>query len=147
MKPVVRAVLEKRRLRAVRPLIKVMPQFVMDDAEILFGDLDAHLDAQVVLRIDVPGARMAHHVAIGGLREKGSLPERLWQRRKAERSKKRLAVTHHPPRIRLSLLQNLPQVVALRRPWRIHQRINVVPLLAPNISQQVRWNRPAKIGR
>src|SRR2546429_1049412 len=86
---------------------------------------------------------MSLHVAIGGLREKGSLPERLWQRRKAERSKKRLAVTHHPPRIRLSLLQNLRQVVALRRLWRIHQRINVVPLLAPNISQQVRWNRPA----
>src|SRR6184192_4278524 len=119
MKPVVRTVLEKRRLRAVRPLIKVMPQFVMDDAEILFGDLDAHLDAQVVLRIDVPGARVAHHVAIGRLREKGSLPERLWQRRKAERSKKRLAVAYHPFRIRLSFLQNLRQVVALRRLWRI----------------------------
>src|SRR5437660_2798182 len=142
MKPVVRAVLEKRRLRAVRPLIKVMPQFVMDDAEILFGDLDAHLDAHVVLRIDGPGRRVAHHVAIGRLREKGSLPERLWQWRKAERSKKRLAVAHHPPRIRLSLLQNLRQVVTLRGLWRIHQRINVVPLLAPNISQQVRWNRP-----
>src|SRR2546429_3272208 len=104
MKSVVRAVLEKRRLRAIRPLIKVMPQFVMDDAEILFGDLDAHLDAQVVLRIDVPGARMAHHVAIGGPPEKGSLPERLLERRKTARSKKLPAAQHHPPRLRLSLL-------------------------------------------
>src|SRR5256885_17192051 len=108
-----------------------MPQFVMDDAEILFGDLDAPLDAQVVLRIDVPGARMAHHVAIGGLREKGSLPERLWQRRKAERSKKRPAVTHPPPPIPLLLLQNLRQGVALRRPWRIHPRIKIFSVLAP----------------
>src|SRR5690349_17029313 len=104
MKPVVRAVLEKRRLRAVSALIKVMPQFVMDDAEILFGDLDADLDAQIVLRIDVPGARVAHHVAIGRLRKKRSFPECFGQRRKPERSKKRFAVTHHPPRTRLSLL-------------------------------------------
>src|SRR5260370_9415396 len=143
MKTVVGAVLEEWRLRAVRALVEVMPQLVMNHTKIFFRDLNTRLDPYVFFRIDVPGARVAHHVPVGRLYEKRPLPKRLWQRRKSQRSKERFAVTHHPLRIRLSLLQNLCQVVTLRRLWRFHQRINVVPFLAPDVPQQMPSNRSA----
>jgi len=70
MKTVVRAVLEEWRLRAVRALVEVMSQLVMDHTKVLFRDLNARLDPYIFFRIDVPGARVAHHVAIGRLCEK-----------------------------------------------------------------------------
>ena len=121
VKAVVGAVLEKRRLPIVRALVEVVPQLVMDHPEILFRDLNAHLDPQIVLRIDVPGTGMTDDIAVRRLGEKRSLPEGLRQRSEPQGDEKCLAVTRHSLDIRASVLQDLCQVVALRRLWRIHQ--------------------------
>ncbi len=61
----------------VGPLVEVVAQLVVDRHEVLGVDLDAHLDAQVVDPVDVPGAGVADDVAVGGLREQRTLPEGL----------------------------------------------------------------------
>jgi hypothetical protein len=55
-------------------------QFVMDYLEVFRRDLDAHLDAQVVLEIDVPGAGVAHHIAVRGFGKQRPFPESIRQR-------------------------------------------------------------------
>src|SRR6266850_3028155 len=142
VKSVVRAVLKERRLRVVSPLVKVMSQFVVNHAKIFFRNLNAHLDSQILFRIHIPRARVTDHVPVRRLGEQRPFPKRFRQRRKSQRRKKSLSVPHHPARICLPFLQNLRQVIALRRPRRIHQLIDVVPFLAPQISQKVRRNRP-----
>ena len=144
VKPIIRAALKQPRLIHVRALIKVVPQFVVNDPKILFANLNAHLDPQIFFEIHVPGARVAHHVPVRRFGKERPFPKRSRQRRKSQRCKEILAVLHHAPRIGLPLLQNLRQVVTLLRLWRIHQRINVVPLLAPDISQQMRRDRPVR---
>src|SRR6266850_1838489 len=144
VKSVVRAVLKERRLRVVRPLIKVMPQLVVNHAKIFFRNLDAHLDSHIFLRVHIPRACMADHVPVRRLGEQRPFPKRLRQRRKSQRRKKTLSVPHHLARIRLPLLQNLRHVVALWRLRRIHQIIDVVPFLPPKISQKVRRNRTVR---
>jgi hypothetical protein len=47
-------------------LVVVVSELVMQDAEVVVGALDAHLEADVVARIDVPGARVAVDVAVAG---------------------------------------------------------------------------------
>src|SRR6266850_518883 len=144
VKSVVRAVLKERRLRVIRPLIKVMPQLVVNHAKIFFRNLDAHLDSHIFLRVHIPGARVTNHVPVRRLGEQRPFPKRLRQRRKSQRRKKPFSVPHHPARIRLPRLQNVRQVVTLRRLRRIHQLIHVVPFLAPKISQKVCRNRPVR---
>ncbi len=80
---VVGAVAEQKRLLVVSALVEVVAQLVMDGREILGVDLDAHLDAQIVHRIHVPGAGVTHHVAIARLDEHRALPKRLRQRRES----------------------------------------------------------------
>ncbi len=77
VKAVVGAVAEQERLLVVGALIEVVAQFVMDREKIFAGDLDAHLQAHIVDEIDIPGAGMAHHVAVARLDEERALPERL----------------------------------------------------------------------
>ena len=81
---IIRAVLVEKRLRVVRPLIEVVPQLVMDRGEGVGGSGDAHLHAQVVLIVDIPGAGVAHHVAIARFEEQRSFPEGLRQGSEAE---------------------------------------------------------------
>ena len=85
---VVGAVAEQERLLVVGALVEVVAQLVMDGGEILGGDVDAHLDAQIVHEVDVPGAGVAHHVAVARLDEQRAFPERLRQRRESERREK-----------------------------------------------------------
>jgi hypothetical protein len=73
-----------------------VPELVVDRDQILLVDLDAHLDAEVVVvGLDVPGARVADDLAILGLGEHRALPEGLGQRVEAERGEERLAELHH----------------------------------------------------
>ena len=95
VKAVVRAPLKEIGLRLVRPLIEVVTQLVMDRDEVLAGHLNAHLDAHVVLRIEVPCARMADDVAIARLGKLRALPESGRQRVEAEGCVKPLAVADH----------------------------------------------------
>src|SRR5207237_1202269 len=66
-----------------------------DRDEVLAGHLNAHLDAHVVLRIEVPCARMADDVAIARLGKLRALPESGRQRVEAEGCVKPLAVADH----------------------------------------------------
>ena len=74
---VVGAVAERGRLLVVGALVEIVAQLVVDGEEILAGDLDAHLQAHVVERVDVPGAGVAHHLAVARLEEQRALPEGL----------------------------------------------------------------------
>ena len=85
---VVGAVAEQGRLLVVGALVEVVAELVVDGEEILAGDLDAHLQAHVVDRIDVPGAGVADHVAVARLDEQRALPESLRQRAKPSETKK-----------------------------------------------------------
>ena len=101
VEPVVRAVAQDQRQPVVGPLIEIVSELVVDRREILVGDVDAHLDAQVVHAVDVPRARMAHDLAIARLDEQRPLPEGLRQRLEAERREEPLADAHHLERIGL----------------------------------------------
>src|SRR5262249_51418667 len=74
MEAVVGAILEKRWLLAVRALVKIVTQFVVDRHEVFFVDVQAHLDTQIVFRVDVPGAGVADYFAVGRLGEQRALP-------------------------------------------------------------------------
>ena len=102
---------EQREL-VVGPLVVVVAQLVVDRLEVLGVDLDAHLDAQVVDVVDVPGARVADHVAVGGLGKERPLVERLGQRVQAERREERLARADHPLGVVAVGLEQRREVVA-----------------------------------
>ena len=77
---VIRAVLEQEVLLVVGALVEVVAQLVVDGLEIVRVDLDAHLDAQVVDVVDVPGRGMTDDVAIARPRDQRAFPEGLGQR-------------------------------------------------------------------
>src|SRR3712207_8176661 len=54
--------------------------------EVHLVDLDAHLESHVLLRVEVPRARVADDLAVGRLDEERALPEGLGQGLEAERS-------------------------------------------------------------
>src|SRR5205823_12081526 len=95
---VVRAVAEEHRQILVGALIEVVPELVVDRREVVGRLLDAHLDAQVALEVDVPRARVADDVAIARTDEERSLPERVRQRGESERRVEALARSHHVER-------------------------------------------------
>ena len=80
---VVGAVAEQHRLLVVGALVEVVAQLVVDGGEVLRRGLDAHLDAQIVQVVDVPGAGVAHHFAVARLDEQRPLPEGRRQRRES----------------------------------------------------------------
>jgi hypothetical protein len=51
-------------------VVEVVAKFVVDRDEVFIADLDAHLDAQVVLGVWVPGAGVADDITVVGFREK-----------------------------------------------------------------------------
>jgi hypothetical protein len=67
VKSIVSAVSKKNGLIVVGALIEVVTKLVVDRIEVLGGDVDAHLDAQIIDIIDIPGARMTNDVTILGL--------------------------------------------------------------------------------
>ena len=91
MKAVIRTILIQDCLCLVGTLIIIMPQLVMHRHKVTAVDLGAHLDAQIILRIEVPRTGMAYDVAVERFDELCALPERLGQRVKAKRGEKPLA--------------------------------------------------------
>ncbi len=85
MEAVVGAVAEDHRQLVVGALIVVVPELVVDRREVLGVDVDAHLDAQVIDAVHVPGTGVTHHFAVTGLHEHRPFPERLRQRCEAKR--------------------------------------------------------------
>ena len=138
---VVGAILEERRLGVVGALVEIVAEFVVDHAEVFFGDLNAHFDAKIVLGIDVPGAGVADHVAISGFGEERALPERFRERSKAEGFEEIFAVFDHALGIGLAVDKNFGEIEALRGFGRVHQIVDVVPFLRPDIAEQMSGNR------
>ena len=105
METVIRAIAEQERLFVVGALIEVVAQFVMDGDEILFRNIEANLDAQVIEGIEIPRAGVAHNVAVARLGEHGALPERGRQRRESQRGEEVLAIVDHVERLRIALFR------------------------------------------
>ncbi|PAV69275.1 hypothetical protein WR25_20213 [Diploscapter pachys] len=85
---------------------------MVDRDEIVAVHLGTHLDADIVHIVDIPCRRMADHLAIGRLHDLRTLPERLGQRREAERRVKGLALLHHANGIIALRLQQIAGVIA-----------------------------------
>src|SRR3546814_14600234 len=66
--------------------------------EVVGIHLDAHLDADIVLVVDVPRRGVADDFAVGGLQEQAALPEGFGKRRHAERRVEILARLDHVER-------------------------------------------------
>ena len=116
----------------------------MDHPEFFLRRLDAHLDAKIVLEINVPRAGMANNIAISRLGEQRTFPESCRKRRRSQ-SRKRNSRRISPFRERPSCaLQYFRQVVALRGLRRIHQVIYVVPFLRPDVAKQMCGNRAGR---
>src|SRR5580704_10093137 len=138
---VVGAATEERRQLVVGALVVIVAKLVVDDAEIFLRNLDAHLDAQVVLLIHVPGAGVADDVPVLRLGEERALPESVRQGRESDRREKVFAVFDHAVGVGLAIDQTFGEVVALRRLGGIHQFVNVIPLLCPGIAKKMRGDR------
>ena len=106
------------RLILVGALVEVVPELVVDRREVLGRLLDAHLDADVVVEVDVPRARVADDLAILRPRRRASAPRTSSAAarsratcRSARRSRTMSSARH------LALLQDVGQRVARRRRW------------------------------
>src|SRR3712207_9112511 len=106
--------------------------------EVHLVDLDAHLESHVLLRVEVPRARVADDLAVGRLDEERALPEGLRQGLEAERGEEALAVADELPRVGVAPPEYLGQVVAGVGRGRLEQVVDVAPLLAPHVAEQVR---------
>ena len=138
---VIGAVLEQERLILVGALVEVVAEFVVNGDEVFAAHLDAHLDAQIVFVVDVPGAGVADDIAVGGLGEQRALPECWRQRREAQRGEEAFAVLHHAVGVEVLRLQQFGDVVGCFCLRRSDQREDVAPLLRPGIAEQVRGDR------
>ena len=114
-----------------------MAELVVDDIEVVAVDVNAHLDADVVAAVDVPGRGVADDVAVGGTREQGALPERVRKRRQAERGVEALARAHDALCVVALLREQLGDVVArvgLRGADEIGER---APVLRPHVAEEI----------
>jgi hypothetical protein len=64
VKCVVSTVAEQERLLRVGHLVVVVPQLMMYGGEVLFVDLDTHLEPHIFFKVDIPGAGVTDNVAI-----------------------------------------------------------------------------------
>jgi len=69
VKTIVGAIAEEKWLVIVGALIEVVPELVMNGAEVVGIDLDAHFEPQVLYLIDIPGAGVADHIPVARLHE------------------------------------------------------------------------------
>src|SRR5215831_17285886 len=113
MKTVIGAVLEECGLVSVSTLVIVVPQLVMDRDKIFIANLNAHLQANIFLVIDIPGAGVTDHIAVAGFQKQGPLPEGILRRREAERRKEIDAGVDHAQLVNLVVLEKLSEVIAL----------------------------------
>src|SRR5579884_3338307 len=141
METIIRAVLEKWRLLFVSALIKVMSKLVVDGDKVLVLHPNAHLQADIILLVDVPCAGVANNIAVFWFKEERTLPESLWQLGKAQRLEKVFAIVDHAQLVNVFIFEQLRQVIALIAVSRRNQRINIAPLLRPHIAQKLRGNQ------
>ena len=104
---VVGAVAEEEGLGVISALVKVVAKLVVDGREVFARDVNAHLDAQIVDEINVPGAGVADHIAVLGLHEKRTLPETFRQGRKTQGSEEAFAIADHLLGVRVPAFQDL----------------------------------------
>ena len=108
--------------------------------------LDAHLDAQVVLVVDVPGRGVAHDFAVRGLGEHRAAVEGRRQRREAERGEEALADLDHVDSASIFFCSiSVGQVVAdVAGALGRDERIDVAPFLRPHVAEQVGADRAGR---
>src|SRR4029079_3186106 len=82
---VVGAVEVKVGLLVVGALVEIVTNLVVNGHEVVSIDLGAHLDAQVVLVVEVPGRCVAHDLAVARTGYLRAAPETLGKRREAQR--------------------------------------------------------------
>ena len=128
----------------VRALVEVVAELVVDRREILRRLIDAHLDAQIVDVVDVPGAGVTHDFAVARLDEQRSLPERLRQRIEPERREEALADLHHLGRRRSCALAGSSSASSPDRRRPARRVVDVRPVLRPDVAEQVRGDRPVR---
>src|SRR5580693_9419049 len=113
----------------------------MNRCEVLRVGLDAYLDSQIILKVNVPGARMANHFAVPRFRKERSLPKRRGQWLETERLEKTLRVANHSLCVYIFRAQRRAHVWPRARIRRREERVDVVPFLRPHVAEQVRRNR------
>ena len=140
MKAVVCAASVKVAVLIVGPLIIVVAEFMVDGLEIFGIHVYAHLDAQVILLVDVPGRGMANHITVGRLDEKGALPEGFRKFLKSQGAEKCLTCFNHADGSKTLVLQYRAQIISGSRRFRGDDVVDVFPALGPHVTQQLRRN-------
>ena len=142
VEPVIGAILEQEALVLVGALIIVVAELVVDGGEVVAIHLDAHLDANIVLGIDIPGTGVANDFAVRRFGEQRPFVEGLWQRLKTERREKAFAGIDHLQRIIALCLEQFGGVITdIPCPCRCDDIINIAPFLGPHIAEQIGADR------
>src|SRR5579871_1892567 len=141
VEPVVRAVPVDEGLVAVRPLVVVVAELVVDRLEVVGGDLDAHLDPKVLLEVEVPRAGVADDLPVPRPGEHRPVPERGGQWVEPEGDEELLSVPYHLLRCRAPVDQDLREVHSGPGRRGGHERVDQLPALGPHVPKEVRGDR------
>ena len=144
MEAIMGAVLVEMVLMAIGELVVIVPELMVDGVEILRIDLRTHLDAHILVIIEVPGRGMADHLAPLRLGDHRAFPEGLRQRVEAERGKEGFPRLNHLQRCIALCRQPLGHIIAWSRRIGLEDVIDARPLLRPHIAQQVGADRPGR---
>ncbi len=137
METVIGSAAEQGRLVLVGALVIIVTKLVMHGLEIFRRHPCAHLDADIVFGIDIPGRGMAHHVAPLGPGNLRAGPEGLGQGRKADRREEGLPRLDHFQRIIGFGLETGREIDARILSLGRDQRIDRAPFLGPHIAEQI----------
>ena len=114
----------------------------MHGVEVVAIDVGAHLDADVVGVVEIPGRGVADHLAVARPGDLAALPEGLRQGRDTHGDVEVLARLDHLQRVVVGGLEQFSQVIgraaALHRG---HHVIDVAPLLRPHVAEQIGADR------
>src|SRR5215475_12212059 len=95
MKAIVSAVLKECGLVFVSALVIIVAEFVVDSDKVLIANLNAHLEPDILMVINVPRAGVADHVTITRLDEERTVPEGFGRFGKAKTAAEVYAVVLH----------------------------------------------------
>ncbi len=111
VKAVVRTALEHVREVAVPEVVIDVSELVVHRGQVFFGRRRAHLDAHVLrVAVYVPGARVAHDIAVARAHQHGALPERFGKLGEADRPIEVLGRLHHLRRVVPLVLERLVDI-------------------------------------
>src|SRR5438045_9051584 len=118
---------------------------VVNHDEVLAGRDEAHLEADIILRIEIPRAGVTDHLAVPRLHEERSLPERLRELLQAKRCEEALAVLHRRFGIDLLCGQESADVdtSGVRRLGG-HDVVDIAPVLRPHVAEQMRGDQAVR---